>query len=77
MEAIRIFSRGNGADLKTAKEAIDQITESLAQDHPDLEAAKPAGCTSILVISLILLGTVGYLLNPLIRRYGDWLETSG
>ena len=66
MQAIGIYPRGTGLDLKTAKEAIDQITESLAEDHLDLEAVKPAGCASILMISLILLGAVGYLLKPLI-----------
>lgn len=55
IEAIKAYRKISGADLKTAKEAVEVITKSLAKEHPELERSKASGCASVILLGFGLL----------------------
>lgn len=50
IEAIKVYREATGTGLKEAKEAIEQITDSLVEEHPELKQAKGSGCASVIVM---------------------------
>ena len=62
IEAIKLYREATGADLREAKEAIEELTDSLREKHPDkfpAAAAGKAGCGAMIVLSLGLLALAG------------------
>lgn len=54
IDAIKAYREATGEGLAEAKRAIEEITASLAQDHPELAAKPAAGCASVIVFSTVL-----------------------
>ena len=58
-EKIKIYREATGAGLKEAKEAIEDITASLREAHPDKFPAPKAGCSPVILLGVIGLGVAG------------------
>ena len=54
IEAIKEYREATGQGLKEAKDAVEEITASLAVKHPELAKKKSSGCVSVIVVGLIL-----------------------
>ena len=50
IQAIKEYRKATGLDLKDSKKAIEEITESLSEEYPELKKANAAGCASIILI---------------------------
>ncbi len=59
IQAIKHYREATGCELKTAKEAVEKMTEDLAQTHPELKTRKPAGCMSLVILGTALPFTYG------------------
>ena len=53
IQAIKIYREATGTGLKEAKEAIEEITASLAEKHPELASKNATGCLSLILVSVI------------------------
>ena len=54
IDAIKTYRKATGQGLKEAKEAIDDILESLASAHPDLLKKNSSGCAALIILGSIL-----------------------
>ena len=54
IEAIKVYREATGEGLKEAKEAIEEITASLATKHPELATKNSSGCFSVIAVGVIL-----------------------
>ena len=68
IQAIKIYREATGEGLKEAKVAIEEITASLAEKHPELMPKNASGCLSLIIAGVILyygVSELGHRLFPL------------
>ena len=53
IEAIKEYRIATGLGLKEAKEALEEIEHSLAEEHPELLEKKSSGCAALIVFGVI------------------------
>lgn len=58
IEAIKLYREMTGLGLKEAKDAVEQLEQSLRASSPDKFAAGPQskGCLGVVVVGLLLCG---------------------
>jgi len=54
IEAIKVYREATGEGLKEAKEAIEEITASLAEKHPELVTKNSSGCLTVITVGIML-----------------------
>jgi ribosomal protein L7/L12 len=57
IEAIKVYRKATGRGLREAKEAVEEITDSLSKDHPEIKASNSkTGCFPVIIIGVCVLG---------------------
>lgn len=54
IQAIKTYRKVTGQGLKEAKDAIEEITASLASENPNLIKTNSSGCASVIVLGIVL-----------------------
>ncbi|MDP6118238.1 MAG: ribosomal protein L7/L12 [Planctomycetota bacterium] len=59
IEAIKIYRKMTGCDLKDAKEKVEEMSAELSEQHPDVFPQQKTGCASMLAI--VIAAVLSYL----------------